>query len=113
MGIVVLLPLEIHLKRFHPKVVSSSGSTVFNIFECFFSLKRNLSTDLDLGDEKHWTGKESFIIGVSQDCNVSYNVCVKHTFSEVWRFSTGFKICLFIAFLKKKKDFEKYADSSA
>lgn len=102
------------MKRFHPKVVSSSWSTVFNTFECFFSLKRNLSTDLDLGDEKHWTGKESFIIGVSQDCSVSYNVCVKHTFSSLAIFYRLRDLSFHsIPKKKKKKDFEKYADSSA
>lgn len=112
---------EIHLKKLHPEVITiTSYPSMGYHFQAFwllslFSLEQNLSTGLDLDDEKRWAGEELFILEVSQARRAQPKLCVTSTFSELWSLCTGFRVCLFIASLQKKKknDLEEDADSSA
>ena len=101
---------EIRLKRFHPKVITSYPSMDYHLqafwLLTLFSLKQNLSTRLDLGDEKHWTGKEFFIIGTPGSQWIDQFVCdaYLHRDLEVLYRFLGLS---FHCIQKKKKDLEK------
>lgn len=112
---VVLALGEIHLKRFHPEVITSYPSMDYHLQAFWlltvFSLKQSLSTCLNLGDEKHWTEKLFLIIETPGSQDIAQPVCDMSSLS-------GFKFShrlLGLSFhcLPWKKDLEKDADSSA